>query len=120
MHLLLSALIWLAALQQPQAIVHVIVSQDANHNGTWEDSGPGIVVEARQGGKIIAVNHTDDNSDAGFILTEGFYTFIAWVPPTRPFYVYDCRQTVEISKIVQYIDLRCTERFFLVLPFVQG
>lgn len=103
--------------EQPQSIVHVIVSRDVNRNGVWEDIGPGIYVEARQGGQIVAINHTDDNSDAGFVLETGFYTFIAWVEPTRPLYVYDCRQTVEISKLVQYVDLRCIERFFLRFPF---
>lgn len=101
-------------------VVHVVVLYDGDHDGDQEGVGQGRVVEARQGGEIIAVSLTNEVSDAGFVLPGGFYRFSAWVPSTRLFYNWVCNRLIEIDSPEQYIIISCFERFFLQFPFVLG
>lgn len=102
---------------QVKSFVGVVVRYDPDHDGVYQDVGPGRVTEARRKGVIVAISQTDDDGVAYFVLPYGVYEFSTWVGSTRFFYYWECLTYDVVDEPGESFLTFCKERFFLRLPF---
>lgn len=116
---LLSTLLCLLGLTFPSqlSVLTVVVMYDPDFDGIEEGVGPGIPVYVGNAGSET-LNHTDDNSEAHYLVVEGVWLARAEVPSTNPFLVWVCGNYIVVDELTETLTIQCRPRFRIHFPWM--